>query len=451
MLKIKALSGLVLFAFILFIPAGVLNAAGAGSTGLNFLKISQGARPSGMGEAFTGIADDVNAVFWNPAGLTQLSRQQLCLMHSVWLLDVNFEYLAYAIPFGSFGTMAMYGTYLNAGTISKTTEDANGQYVATGDKVSASNFNVTIAYAKKLADIFGEDSAFADMSAGLNINITSEEIATDTGGGYGLSLSTFYAPKYQNISFGLDVENLGFADNRPSLPIAIRMGFGYRFALENIMLPFTEEGYFDFPDNNAAMDLDAVVYPTEQIVRINVGLEKYWVLNKYHSVAARVGYKFGADLGTVAGMTAGLGYRLTAAETNNVDIDYAITPYGDLGISHRISLTGKFFGPPENRIIVNRAEAASYYKLGYDHLYEKRFSEAIEEFSECLKRDKSYASAYIGLGSCFLSMGKRSVALKAYEKALEYMPGNEKLRSFVQSTKMELQKQEMQGQDPWQQ
>ena len=35
-----------------------------------------GARPLGMGGAFVAIADDINAVYWNPAGLTQLTSAQ---------------------------------------------------------------------------------------------------------------------------------------------------------------------------------------------------------------------------------------------------------------------------------------------------------------------------------------------------------------------------------------
>lgn len=36
-----------------------------------------GARPMGMGGAFTAVADDINAVYWNPAGLQQLKTCEL--------------------------------------------------------------------------------------------------------------------------------------------------------------------------------------------------------------------------------------------------------------------------------------------------------------------------------------------------------------------------------------
>jgi len=425
--------GFILAAVVLFYCSNVY-AQGAGTTGLNFLKISQGARQSGMGEAFTGIADDVNALFWNPAGLTQLSRHQACLMHNAWLLDVNIEYLAYALPVPEVGSFGFYLTYLSTGEMFRTLEDAGGNYVLTEEAVEASNISVNFAFAKKLSEIF-EDVLWLDgLSAGIGFNYSGEDVAGDSGSGIGFSLSTFYIPKYEDYSFGLVLQNIGFTDNRPSLPAAVKLGFGYRFSFDKIMIMFSEESYFNFPEDDASFGLDLTVYPGEQIVRMNAGAEKYWELNKYHTVAARVGYKFGYDLGVLSGLTLGLGYRLTAGDMN-FDIDYALAPQGDLGMSHRISLTGKFLGPPERRGRENKAEAIEFYKRGYRLLYEQKYTLAIDEFYECLKRDKTYASAYIGIGTCLQNMGKKEAALKAYEKALEYNPSNEKLRRYIESLK----------------
>ena len=38
-----------------------------------------GARAVSMGGAFTAVADDASAVFWNPAGLSQLTDNQIYL------------------------------------------------------------------------------------------------------------------------------------------------------------------------------------------------------------------------------------------------------------------------------------------------------------------------------------------------------------------------------------
>src|SRR5687767_5725272 len=48
----------------------------AGTSGAAFLKIAPGARPVGMGEAFTGVADDIHSVYFNPAGLAMIHKPE---------------------------------------------------------------------------------------------------------------------------------------------------------------------------------------------------------------------------------------------------------------------------------------------------------------------------------------------------------------------------------------
>src|SRR5688572_28460738 len=43
-----------------------------GSSGATFQKIGVGARAAGMGGAYSAMADDVTALYWNPAGAARL-------------------------------------------------------------------------------------------------------------------------------------------------------------------------------------------------------------------------------------------------------------------------------------------------------------------------------------------------------------------------------------------
>ena len=54
----------------------------SGTTSAAFLKVDAASRPISMGGAFTGLADDVNALFWNPAGLMSLQKQQISAMQN---------------------------------------------------------------------------------------------------------------------------------------------------------------------------------------------------------------------------------------------------------------------------------------------------------------------------------------------------------------------------------
>ena len=67
MKKIKKLS--LVFACLIFV--GVTNAF-AGTDAAAFLKKSVGVKAIGMGGAYTSLADDTSAIYWNPAGLAQI-------------------------------------------------------------------------------------------------------------------------------------------------------------------------------------------------------------------------------------------------------------------------------------------------------------------------------------------------------------------------------------------
>ncbi|MCH9007654.1 hypothetical protein IIA29_06555, partial [candidate division KSB1 bacterium] len=54
---------------------GTLRAQGDAGQAGEFLRWGIGAKALGIGRAFTSIADDASALYWNPAGMASLSSQ----------------------------------------------------------------------------------------------------------------------------------------------------------------------------------------------------------------------------------------------------------------------------------------------------------------------------------------------------------------------------------------
>ncbi len=54
-----------------------------------FLDAANGARPAGMGDAFVGLADDSNALLFNPAGLATLTENELSGMYADLFTNLN--------------------------------------------------------------------------------------------------------------------------------------------------------------------------------------------------------------------------------------------------------------------------------------------------------------------------------------------------------------------------
>ncbi len=88
-----------MFDVILLISIVFGNQALASTLGGAFANFTSGARPLAMGSAFTAVADDVNCLNWNSAGLSALNQSQLSLFHTdLFNFGINRNYLAVAIP-----------------------------------------------------------------------------------------------------------------------------------------------------------------------------------------------------------------------------------------------------------------------------------------------------------------------------------------------------------------
>ena len=53
------------------------SVSNVGTTAAAFLNIGVGSRANAMGGAFTAMADDATALYWNPAGLANLEMSEL--------------------------------------------------------------------------------------------------------------------------------------------------------------------------------------------------------------------------------------------------------------------------------------------------------------------------------------------------------------------------------------
>jgi len=88
---------ILLVAMILAVPAGISAGRYAG----DFLDIEVGGRALGMGGAFVALANDGSGPLFNPAGLAQVHRREVNLMHT-WLFTgmASHDFASFAAPIG---------------------------------------------------------------------------------------------------------------------------------------------------------------------------------------------------------------------------------------------------------------------------------------------------------------------------------------------------------------
>ncbi|MDD5688213.1 MAG: PorV/PorQ family protein [Elusimicrobia bacterium] len=292
--------------------------ADVGTSAMEFLKVGIGAKQEGMGGAQVAVAEDVNSVYWNPAGLGSVSATELSFMHLSLFEGISYEYLAVGHPINESSTIGLQIMYVSYGSMDKTLEDANGGYDAVGSvgSFNAKDMGGAISYGKQIDET---------INVGGSLKMVSQKIDSDSASGFGLDFGVEYVPVKGGLQLGLAVQNLGGKVGSDSLPGNIKAGLGKKLS--------AFEG-----ENNLTVAADVNYGLDSAITKENIGLE----LLIAEMIAIRAGYKLGYDEETY---TLGGGFKITG-ESSTFNIDYAFVPTKDLGDTHRISL-GIRFGAKE--------------------------------------------------------------------------------------------------------
>ena len=91
----------------------------------------------------------------------------------------------------------------------------------------------------------------------------------------------------------------------------------------------------------------------------------------------------------------------------------------------------------ESQDEVDRKKAEEHYNAGIKAYQEKRYEDAILEFTESIKYNNSIWQTFQYLGSAYYARGMGKEAICAYKKTLELNPGNNQLREWLASYERE--------------
>ena len=76
----------------IFFVSIILSQTNVATTAASFLEIGSGAKSLSMGGAFVSVANDVSALYWNPAGIVNIDRPSVQFYHSPWLVETEYYY-----------------------------------------------------------------------------------------------------------------------------------------------------------------------------------------------------------------------------------------------------------------------------------------------------------------------------------------------------------------------
>lgn len=307
------LRGWVLLALI-FLAASPAGARGyGGARPFELLFLDAGAAQGALGGAFGAGADDPNVLAYNPAGLATLDSARAALMHTAHFQDVSREHLALAGP--GWGTSV---DYLKYGSIRRRT-------LSDPDGAGLDSFS---PYALSAAAGLGFPVTDSVLLGGA-IRHTREALDGAVGSAFsadvGAQMVLSDAPL---LRLGVTLQNAGpavrFGTAAEALPLNVRWSGALGFGM--LGRPWVLLGDVNHDETGRMVIQGGATTPLNEVL------------------ALRVGYNGRNDAGL--GITGGFG-----VEWGALSVDYALAPYGALGMAHQLSL-GWNFGREEVRSVL---------------------------------------------------------------------------------------------------
>jgi hypothetical protein len=288
-----------------------------GTSGAAFLKIGPGARPAAMGEAYTGVADDIDAIYWNPAGLATIKSPEIEGMHMQYFQSILYEYAAFAYPTTSYGTWGMAVTNLYTNDLQARTQDTD----APAGTFSSNDSAYWLSYAYPLT---------SKLSLGANMKYIRQTLDDTASTAYAADGGVLYDTGWRQLRLGASVQNVGsqvkFANESDPLPLTARFGASAPVLNDHLLL----SSDVIVPRDNSA----AVAFGGEYKGRLVDGLR----------YAIRSGYQTGGTVDGLNGVSAGGGLTY-----GRVSLDFAWVPFGELGNTYRYAIHVKFGESSDNK------------------------------------------------------------------------------------------------------
>lgn len=286
----------------------------------DFLNIIPSARASALAGAFETYTDDPDIVFYNPAGISTVTKKEFSAGFGKYLLDINYGSVSFAGKYKDLGWFGVGAKYINYGSFDYT--DENG--VATGGKFHANDLMLSAGYSNMI---------YNKVSYGFNVKFIYSQIAQYTSAALGFDLGLMYQIPSQKMSLGFTINNYGkqlsaYIGSKERLPLDIR--FGISKQLEHLPVKLSVSLSNLNQDHIKFLDIS-------RLKSFAIGGE--FILSDY--VLARIGYnnqqrqdlKLGSTIG-LSGFSAGIGIKFL----EKYKVDYSLNSLGKVGSTHRFNI-----------------------------------------------------------------------------------------------------------------
>jgi hypothetical protein len=313
-----------------------------GTTTANFLEIGYGAAATAMGDAYVSAANDISAVYWNPAGLAFMEQNEALFMIQPWVLDINTSFLAAGVPVSGIGTFALNIIHVGYGDMEVTTLS---RPEGTGEIFDANEFALSASFARAIT---------SEFAFGATVKYISSQIWHMTGTALAFDLgvqikSGFFSPTENvrdGLNIGMSISNYGSKlqydgiDLINPIDILPDENGNYRdvpgqFRLSSWELPLIfRVGVSLKPivlDNQSLLVSIDALHPNNNTESLNLGVQYQISMAGFGKLFVRGGYKALFMEESEYGTTFGAGFTMNLLKNTSIKCDYAYRSMGILG------------------------------------------------------------------------------------------------------------------------
>ena len=176
----------------------LLNAQAFRSYSNEFLNIGVDAAALGMSKTVVATTNNVNAIYWNPAGLVGIEDYQGSLMHASYFAGIaNYNHAAFAMPIDKESALGISIIRFGVDDILNTTELIDSEGNIDFNRISlfsAADYAFNFAYARNLI--------FKDVKFGVNAKIVRRTIG-NFASSWGFGFDAGFQFERNNWKFGI--------------------------------------------------------------------------------------------------------------------------------------------------------------------------------------------------------------------------------------------------------
>jgi len=320
-----------------------------GTTAANFLEIGIGSAPSAMGEAYVAMTGDLSSVYWNPASIAYLDKNQFTFMYQPWVVDINTSFVSAGVVVPRVGVFALSLTQIGYGNMKVTTLDYQD---GTGEFFTANEMAAGLTFSRRLATWFSF-GATGKMITSTIRHMKASAMAVDLGVIVNTEFLSPTKQKEDGLTIGMSISNYGSRMSYDGIdllqPIDITIyedgNFGNvpgQFRVQSWELPLlfrigVKMNAISTANQRLTLAVDAL-HPNNNTESVNAGLEYQMKIPNAGRFYLRTGYK-GLFLNeSQFGLTGGGGIELFLMGNKSIMIDYAFKEIGLLGRTHAYTL-----------------------------------------------------------------------------------------------------------------